>query len=78
MNMAKNGLFSLMIPSYSFEIKNSRDGQFYWIMHNNRGNTEPFAQSETYKTKQSCLKSIELVKEFAANARISDHTNGLL
>jgi uncharacterized protein YegP (UPF0339 family) len=68
-----------MFSSYYFDIKQSKDGQFFWLLHNDKGNTEPFAQSETYTTKQSCIRSIELVKAQAAAANIRDTTSsGLL
>jgi uncharacterized protein YegP (UPF0339 family) len=75
MNTASQlGLSSLLIPSYRFEIKLAKDGQFYWVLHNTRGNVEPVAQSETYTTKQSCINSINLVKAQAPRAPIIDST----
>jgi uncharacterized protein YegP (UPF0339 family) len=75
-----NALANALYSGYRFEIKNSRDGQFYWILHNTRGNTEPFAQSETYTTKENCIRSIDLVKAQAASATTHDNTapGGLL
>lgn len=64
---------ALLANSYRFEINRSKDRQFYWTLHNTVGNTEPFAQSETYTSKQSCLESIERVRSNAARATIKDN-----
>lgn len=67
---------ALYMSGYSFEIKQSRDGQYYWTFHNNTGNTEAIAQSETYTTKQSCINSLALLQVNAEKAGVKDLTIG--
>jgi uncharacterized protein YegP (UPF0339 family) len=61
-------------PQYEFTIRWSEDKQFYWTLHNTRGNTEPVAVSETYTTKASAKHSIDQVMALAGTARIDDKT----
>ena len=55
-----------------FEIRNSKDGQFYYVLK--AGNGEVLATSETVETKQSVLKSIRSVRWNALWASIVDKT----
>lgn len=74
--LIQNKLAELLSNTYEFKILRSKNQQFYWILHNTKGNTEPFAVSEPYTTKQSCLASIQNVKAHAAAASINDTTAG--
>jgi hypothetical protein len=56
-------------PQYEFTIRWSEDKQFYWTLHNTRGNTEPVAVSEA-----SAKHSIDQVMALAGTARIDDKT----
>ena len=67
-----NQLAEALFPRYEFTIRRSDNRQFYWTLHNTRGNTEPFAISEMYTTKQSCQESIATVKRVAASADVVD------
>lgn len=60
---------------YEFKIQESRDRQYYWTLHNTRGNTEPVAMSEMYTSKQSAQHSIDQVKRFALSALVTDLTS---
>jgi uncharacterized protein YegP (UPF0339 family) len=60
---------------YEFKIHKSKDGQFYWTIHNTKGNKEPVATSETYTSKQNAEHSISQVKRLAAGAVITDLTD---
>jgi uncharacterized protein YegP (UPF0339 family) len=73
-------LADALFPRYEFIIRRSEDHQFYWVLHNTRGNTESFAISELYTTKQSCQESIATVKRVAAAANVVDEsgTRGLI
>lgn len=75
-----NKLMTLLGNTYEFVIKDSINGQFYWIFHNTVGNTEPICQSETYTSKQSCQTSIDILRSSAGSATVSDKTvrGGLL
>ena len=73
----RNSLADALFNSYEFKIQRSENKQFYWTLHSKRGNTEPFAISEMYTTKQSCQESIQNVKIHAAAASINDTTLGL-
>lgn len=73
-----NQLADALFPQYEFVIRKSKDHQFYWVLHNTKGNTEPFAISETYTSKQSCQESIATVKRVAASAGIADETGSTL
>jgi len=44
--------------------------QFYWVLK--AGNGEVVAVSETYTTKQSAKRSIELIKDLAPRATVVD------
>lgn len=74
--LMQNELAKRLYNTYEFKIQRSKDKQFYWTLHNTVGNTEPFAQSEMYTTKQSCQESIQNVKSHAAAAKINDTTAG--
>jgi uncharacterized protein YegP (UPF0339 family) len=58
--------------SERFEIKPSKDGQFYFVLV--APNNEVIATSETYTTKDNCKKGIKAVKEYAPKASIEDET----
>ncbi|EMR74972.1 hypothetical protein MBGDF03_00158 [Thermoplasmatales archaeon SCGC AB-540-F20] len=45
------------------------DGQ--WYFHLKSPNNEIIAQSEGYTTMQNCLNGIEVVKQFAPNAPVT-------
>ena len=53
-----------------FEIRSSKDGQFYWVIVG--GNNEVMAQSETMHAKASCQSAIARVKADAHSAPIVD------
>ena len=55
-----------------FDIKKSKDGQFYFNLI--APNNEVIATGEMYTTKQSCKNGIDAVKEYAPNAPIVDTT----
>jgi uncharacterized protein YegP (UPF0339 family) len=59
---------------YEFKILKSRNDQFYWTLHNTRGNTEPVAQSETYTSKQSAHDEIRQIMRLASTALVTDKT----
>lgn len=59
---------------YEFTIRWSQDRQFYWTLHNTRGNVEPVATSETYVSKEGALHSIRQIMALAATANIDDKT----
>jgi uncharacterized protein YegP (UPF0339 family) len=71
-------LAEALFPKYEFVIKRAKDKQFYWILHNTRGNTEPIAISEMYVAKQSCQESIATVRRVAAGAGIADESGTTL
>jgi uncharacterized protein YegP (UPF0339 family) len=62
----------LNIEQYEFRIHRSQNQQFYWTLHNTRGNVEPVAQSETYTSKQSAQHSISQIMKLASGAIITD------
>lgn len=62
----------LRAGQYEFKIRRSVNGQFYWTLHNTRGNVESVAQSETYVSKQSAYDEINQIKRLAADALITD------
>jgi uncharacterized protein YegP (UPF0339 family) len=66
------GSRGLLGEQYEFKIRKSKDGQFYWTLHNTRGNVEAVAQSETYKSKQSAYAEIQQIMRLAATAVITD------
>ncbi|RKD69551.1 hypothetical protein ATL39_2971 [Sinobaca qinghaiensis] len=55
-----------------FEIKESKDVQFYFVLKAPNG--EVVAVSERYTTKQSCQHGIDAVKQYAGEARVDDLT----
>ena len=55
-----------------FEIKKSKDEQFYFVLV--APNNEPIATSEMYTTKDSCKNGIEAVKRYTPNAPTEDKT----
>ncbi len=55
-----------------FEIKKSKDDQFYFNLK--AGNGEVVVTSETYTTKQNCKKGIEFTQNNAADADVEDLT----
>jgi uncharacterized protein YegP (UPF0339 family) len=60
------------VAQMKFRIQRAKDGQFYWTAHRLTGNTEAFAISEMYTSKQSAKHSIDLLKQYAANALVED------
>lgn len=53
-----------------------RDPEFWWILISKNGRTIA-RSSDTYKTKQSAIRSIEIVAEhFENNQHYTDHTSG--
>lgn len=67
-------LAGLLSEQYEFKIHKSTNGQFYWTLHNTKGNRESVATSETYTSKQSAEHSINQVKRLAAGAIVTDLT----
>jgi uncharacterized protein YegP (UPF0339 family) len=57
-----------------FNIWQSKDGQFYFEMKGDNGET--VAVSELYRRKESAENTIEAIKEGAANAGVSDLSSG--
>lgn len=55
-----------------FEIKSSKDGQFYFVLV--APNNEVIATSEMYTTKDNCKNGIKAVKEYAPKAPMEDET----
>jgi len=55
-----------------FEIRNSRNGQFYFRIV--AANGKKLAHSEQYTTKQSCRKAISIIIDGAADALVLDKT----
>ena len=55
-----------------FVIHKSKNKQYYFVLHARNG--EVIAMSETYITKQSCIKGIKSVKRTALFATIRDTT----
>jgi uncharacterized protein YegP (UPF0339 family) len=55
-----------------FQIKDSADGQIYFVLV--AANGEVIATSETYKSKQGCKVGIKAVQIAAAGAIIEDLT----
>lgn len=55
-----------------FEIKKSKNDQFYFNLK--AGNGEIIATSESYTTKQGCKNGIESVKINAPDAEVEDLT----
>ena len=55
-----------------FVIHKSKNKQYYFVLHAKNG--EIVAQSETYITKQGCLKGIKAVRRAAFFATIRDTT----
>lgn len=47
-----------MKPKYLFEIKPSRNGEFYWRVTHRNGN-EIARSSETYKRRHDCRRGLE-------------------
>jgi len=57
-----------------FEVYKDKANEYRWRLQ--AGNNEEVADSgEGYKTKNSCLKGIEVVKRIAATAPINDLTD---
>jgi uncharacterized protein YegP (UPF0339 family) len=57
-----------------FSIWNSTDGQVYFELKGNNGET--VAVSELYKRKASAEATIEVIKKGTADASVFDHTDG--
>jgi len=55
-----------------FEIKKSKDDQFYFVLV--APNNEVIATSEMYTTKAMCKEGVEAVKKYASTAPIEDKT----
>ncbi len=55
-----------------FEIKRSKDNQFYFVQIAPNG--EIIATSEMYKEKRSCKKGVEALKRYAPIALVEDQT----
>lgn len=56
----------------TFELKNTKSGQFMFNLK--AGNGEVIATSESYTSKASALGGIESVKKNAADAAVDDQT----
>lgn len=67
-------VLGLLGEQYEFKIQWSADRQFYWTLHNTRGNVEVVAQSETYTSKQSARDEITKIQRLAGTALITDLT----
>jgi len=71
--MANIGLSSsLSIKTATFDIKRSKDDQFYFVLVAPNGET--IASSELYTTKLNAKAGINAVKEYAPVAKIDDKT----
>jgi uncharacterized protein YegP (UPF0339 family) len=65
---------AIMAERYEFKIHKSKDAQFFFTLHNTRGNVEPVAVSEMYTSKQSCEHTIHQIQKLAATSSVRDLT----
>jgi uncharacterized protein len=59
-----------MARSGKFVIKHGRGGKTHFVLLATNGRV--VATSETYESKESCLKGIEAVKRLAADAAVTE------
>ncbi len=59
-----------MVRNGKFVIKQGRGGKTHFVLLASNGRV--VVTSETYESKQSCLKGIEAVKRLAADAAVID------